>query len=58
MFKEGKGSFIFSLHNKEAGDSISINNHPSLIDGVVLTVLHSPPSRMFGTGGLEQADIF
>lgn len=42
MFKEGKGSFIFSLHNKEAGDSISINNHPSLIDGVVLTVLHSP----------------
>lgn len=54
MFTEGKGSFIFSLHNKEAGDSTSIDNHPSLIDGVVLTVLRSPVKDVwdwwFGAG--------
>lgn len=42
MFTERKESFIFSTHNKEAGDSTFINNHPSLIEGVVLTLLHSP----------------
>lgn len=42
MFTKGKESFIFSSHNKEAGDSTSHNNRPSLIDGVMLTLLHDP----------------
>lgn len=34
--------FIFSPKNKEVGASTSLNNHTSLTDGAVLTLLQDP----------------
>lgn len=49
MFTEGKESFIFSPHNKEAGDSSSLILTPlSLMEQCSLYCM--VPSRMFGTG--------